>query len=739
MSTKSPNMAQSATVTAVDRDSWLIENGELALRVSLTPEGVPHLTHVEHKTLPDVEWATDGALCPVIQMDGQSYADRPGNPSFVRAMVEEQGPTLCMFYRCPDGLEVIHHLRPSANKAAWVTWTSLSNPTSHDIVGISRFDALRLSLQVSDAEPWVAYLLGWLDGPRADAPGHHAIPYPYPSWIPRLLYGEGAPTPPPPPPGGWSSPVFRLIKERLTNLPLRSGKRSTYDNHPWTTIWDPKRNAGFFLGFQWSGTWKIDVQHDPGSHAVSFHACTDASVHQLKPGETLISPPAFVGLFAGDWDDGFNEFRRYVREEVLPEPLEGFPHALYNIGAPTLPKFAGSFLKDEIDTAAELGFETFVIDAPWWDASLDAGDFSIGLGDFSASRRKFPGGLRAVSDYVHSMGMRFGLWFEFERVDHRTANTGRHPWSPNWLLYQKGQTYRSWCQHVYLLCLGIREAADWALENISWAIREYDLDYIKIDSNEWAICDDPTHDHMTTDGEWAQIQGLYHVLGSLMERFPNLIIENCAGGSQRADLSMARFCRVMACHDTNWPGAINRRYGHGVGCTYPAYYGLQILSYPWPETETTPQQVEWVAFCRMLGLVSCWKPLSTMQPANRAILQKALATYKRLRPTLHGDRYVLAEPAVLIERENQEASNWEIYEFLSLDERMVSVFFFRCASPKTEYRAILRGLAPQATYEVHWHSGRPAEIRYGLDLMEDGVNCLLDQTHSVDVAILIRR
>ncbi len=171
---------------------------------------------------------------------------------------------------------------------------------------------------------------------------------------------------------------------------------------------DPRRQAGFFLGFEWSGTWRIVAEHLPSPGALSVSVRTDATVHTIEPGARLESPAAFLGLFSGDWDDGFNACRRYVGSEVIPAPPEGFPPVRYNIGTPRLPRFTPSFLKAGIDAAAEAGVENLTIDAMRWDASADDGDFSIGLGDFADSRKKFPAGLRAVSDLVHERGIRQG-------------------------------------------------------------------------------------------------------------------------------------------------------------------------------------------------------------------------------------------------------------------------------------------------------------------------------------------
>ena len=230
----------------------------------------------------------------------------------------------------------------------------------------------------------------------------------------------------------------------------------------------------------------------------------------------------------------------------------------------------GKFMwKEEVDASAAVGIEDWGIDAGWWAERFEDTDFSQGLGCFEANTNQYPQGLRAVSDYVHAKGMKFGLWFEIERVDIRTANRGRRPWKPEWLVHQNGFPHRSWCQHAFCLCLGVPEAQDWAIDNLSWAIREYNLDLVFIDSNEWAVCDDPHHGHGAADGEWAQIQGLYRVLASLRKEFPTLLITNLGGGSQRSDFGMARFTHRMCPADVVCPTAVNRKYSHGIGFILP--------------------------------------------------------------------------------------------------------------------------------------------------------------------------
>ena len=76
-------------------------------------------------------------------------------------------------------------------------------------------------------------------------------------------------------------------------------------------------------------------------------------------------------------------------------------------------------------------------------------------------------------------------------------------------------------------------------------------------------------DAVIGSSKWVRDQGMYCILDGLRERFPNLTIENCAGGSQRADLGIARFCRPVQVHDRNHPSVLERRYAHGISFGVP--------------------------------------------------------------------------------------------------------------------------------------------------------------------------
>jgi len=192
-----------------------------------------------------------------------------------------------------------------------------------------------------------------------------------------------------------------------------------------------------------------------------------------------------------------------------------------------------------------------------------------------------------------------------------------------------------------------------------------------------------------------------------------------------------------------------RQYSHGLGAMYPTSYGMMALpAYPEGGAPTgrelpdgvgcSPEHLEWRLLCRMMGTIQPGLEFWRMGERHLAVVRKAIATYKAVLPTLHGDRYVLAGPPELAAPASGESGAWEAYEHLSVDEARVSVFFYRCLSPEREARVRLRGLDAAARYRGTSHSGANDGAWTGAELMEQGLACRIDRAPGADVILLGR-
>jgi len=92
-------------------------------------------------------------------------------------------------------------------------------------------------------------------------------------------------------------------------------------------------------------------------------------------------------------------------------------------------------------------------------------------GTWEPDRTRFPGGIRAVTDYLHERGIRSILWFEPERVTPGTWLDVNHP---EWLFRGKDES---------LLNMGDPEARKWAVERVDGLIVSEGIDIYRQDFN----------------------------------------------------------------------------------------------------------------------------------------------------------------------------------------------------------------------------------------------------------------
>ena len=72
------------------------------------------------------------------------------------------------------------------------------------------------------------------------------------------------------------------------------------------------------------------------------------------------------------------------------------------------------------------------------------------------------------------------------------------------------------------------------------------------------------------------------------------------------------------------------------------------------------------------------------------------------------------------------------------DGGLASVLFYRCLSPEAGCTVRLRGLDPSARYRAEFHSGRPAAVLTGAELMSSGYTCRLERPRTAEAMILRR-
>ncbi len=334
-------------------------------------------------------------------------------------------------------------------------------------------------------------------------------------------------------------PVDEVMQIGKKIMMMPSGGRSS-DNAalPFFNIEAPGNN-GVIAAVGWTGRWHADVEQ-ADEKTISLTSGMAAMKLILFPGEEIRTPSIALLFWRGDDRmTGHNSFRQFILAHHFRKidgkfaeyPLSGS----FDYGDPA-PCNEYNCLTADFAVALVRRYqqfslvpEVFWLDAGWYTGcGWDKGDWWQNVGNWTPEKDRFPDGLKPVSDAVHSAGARFMVWFEPERV---RKGTQFDKLNPEWLLRIPGDDNA-------LFNLGNRDARIYLTDYITNLIKKEGIDYYRQDFNFDPMPFWQKNDRSDRVGmsEIRHIEGLYAYWDSLLVRFPNLLIDNCASGGRRLDI-----------------------------------------------------------------------------------------------------------------------------------------------------------------------------------------------------------
>ena len=205
----------------------------------------------------------------------------------------------------------------------------------------------------------------------------------------------------------------------------------------------------------------------------------------LYPGEEIRTPSVCLLFWKGeDRMEGHNRFRQFIlahhfrkiNGKFAEYPLSGS----FDYGDPA-PCNEYNCLTADYAVALVKRYqqfkvvpEVFWLDAGWYTGcGWDKGDWWQNVGNWTVEKDRFPDGLRPVADAVHSVGAKFMVWFEPERV---RKGTQFDKLNPEWLLRLPGNDNA-------LFNLGNSDARMFLTDYISDFIKKEGIDYYRQDFN----------------------------------------------------------------------------------------------------------------------------------------------------------------------------------------------------------------------------------------------------------------
>ncbi|NRB35308.1 MAG: alpha-galactosidase [Rhodobacteraceae bacterium] len=282
--------------------------------------------------------------------------------------------------------------------------------------------------------------------------------------------------------------------------------------------------------YGWSGGHRMVAEELPdGRRQIQFgHA--SGSWHE--PDTDFATAPLYLAYGAQGLNSMAAMFQTHLRDQIVPWPDPDRPRPVhYNCWEAVYFRHDLTELKDIATRAAALGAERFVLDDGWFGRRDDD---TTSLGDWQIDPRKHPDGFGPLIDHIHSLGMRFGLWFEPEMVNLDSDLARAHP---DWVLGPADQIEG---RGQRVLDLARAEVRKHLFGQISAILSAYDVDYIKWD-----------HNRVLPYPGAAQATGFYTLLDQLRVAFPDLEIESCASGGGRIDFGVLSRAHRVWLSDSN--------------------------------------------------------------------------------------------------------------------------------------------------------------------------------------------
>ncbi len=514
-------LAQAQSEFAFDsgQNRWHLSNGVVDAQFTLTPEGLFRLDYVRHLGNGDV-WAASGMTpsSPIkFTLDDVSYGARTSFKLIQQWQETTDNGTLRQVIELEDSgararIRLVLEMYP--RKAVLRYYLDVSNLQGKTVY-----------VRAADMLPW-----------RFDDAERETY-----RWF-RVNQWAIVPQ------QGNFEPLQNTLDPAGSALTMQSGARGMQCG--WWAL-RAGNDRGMFAGWEFDGRATASVRQFDDERYLQLSASIDEFNHPLAPGESFRVPAAFIGLFHGDWDEAGYRTQRFV-ENVLAKPMPDpstFPFIAWDSWG-YQQEFNEDLLKRNADIAAKLGFELFTVDLGW----------ARKLGDWHSNRDKFPSGMQSLSDYVHSLGMKFGLHFALAEA---AADAPVLLENPDWTTSEDYNYFGA-----KSLCLSNRPTRDWIIDEAVRMIQTYNVDWVLQDGeNMVKSCTKTTHTHDPKDSNYANaVEGLDYVLREIQRRTPNTVWENCENGGNMMTFNMVQNYVTSITNDAS--GALGARQAV-YGATYP--------------------------------------------------------------------------------------------------------------------------------------------------------------------------
>jgi alpha-galactosidase len=408
---------------------------------------------------------------------------------------------------------------------------------------------------------------------------------------------------------------------------ISTGAWSTGQQLPTGGLIDRSTGQAWLWQVEHNGAWRWEIGERLDGAYVALVGPTDLD-HQwkrrLEPGASFTTVPVSVAVAADGLHGAAAALTAHRRAIVRPHPDRTALSVVFNdymntlMGDPTTTK-----LLPLIDAAADAGAEVFCIDAGWYD---DGGTWWDSVGAWEPSQTRFPHGIEEVLAHIRTRGLVPGLWLEPEVIGVRSPIADKLPEEA--FLQRDG--VRVIEHDRYHLDLRHPRAIAHLDETVDRLVEQLGVGYFKLDYNIDPGAGTDLEAESAGSGLLAHNRAHLAWLDGVLDRHPDLILENCASGAMRMDYALLSRMQLQSTSDQQ-----NFLLYPPIAAAAPmSILPEQAANWAYPQPAMTDEEIAFTMCTGLLGRLYLSGHLDRMTGSQLTAVRDAVTVHREIRADL---------------------------------------------------------------------------------------------------------
>lgn len=337
----------------------------------------------------------------------------------------------------------------------------------------------------------------------------------------------------------WSGHGVRVLKfGNLGTMPVRVF-------FPFVAVEDSDSGTFTAVMLYAPSSWQMEVLVKEGDVVSISGGLADRDfghwTKKLMPGESYVAPKALFAV-GNSLEDVCDKLVKAQNPDI--SPADNHMGIVFNEYCTTWGNPTIDNLKKLADKIAGKGIQYLVMDSGWYGKCGEEGYWWDYRGDWSINKKRFPNGLKELSDYIRDKGMIPGIWFEFENTSQKAPSF----YEEDHLVKKDGVPLT--VGNVHFLDMEDSWVKEHLKQNVINTLKDNNFGYIKVDYNDTMGmgCDGPEGMGENLRQKVLATQSFFK---EMKREIPDLVIENCSSGGHRLEPSFMELASMASFSDAH--------------------------------------------------------------------------------------------------------------------------------------------------------------------------------------------